>query len=142
MIAFAVAFFSFAAWIAVSGFIAAMRDPEASHDSTVAGQQEAQFNLAMAGARELKNMVRDPDSLEIASALAMPDGQTVCYEYRARNGFGGMNDGQAVLTGGMLYAESAGKFRKLWKGHCAGHVGSEEGHDVNGVLREEEKQEQ
>lgn len=46
----------------------------------------------------LKAAARDPDSLVIDEAWANSSKTFVCVEYRARNGFGGMNREHAVFT--------------------------------------------
>jgi hypothetical protein len=45
----------------------------------------------------LKKAMRNPDSFKLASVYLTLNG-TVCYEYRAQNGFGGMNFERAVLS--------------------------------------------
>jgi hypothetical protein len=50
-----------------------------------------------AGALTLRKIMRNPASFTLASAIMMKDG-SVCYDYRSQNGFGGMNEDQAVMT--------------------------------------------
>lgn len=61
---------------------------------------ETEILRAVRGAKTLRNMMRDPDSfvLESASLVLGKNGYDVCYEYRSRNGYGGMNRAQANLT--------------------------------------------
>jgi hypothetical protein len=55
--------------------------------------------LALRGAAALKQQLRDPDSLQISQVLVIKrsvhgtDNIDVCYEYNAKNGFGGYAGG-------------------------------------------------
>jgi hypothetical protein len=77
---------------------------------------------AAIGAASLKAAVRNPDSLKLEKVLGMDDG-TICYEYRAQNGFGGLNREFAVLLPG---ANSLTTSTAAWNKHCA----HKKGHDV------------
>jgi hypothetical protein len=55
--------------------------------------EEMRFQRVVLGAKQLRDSMRNPDSFKLSEALMMKDG-AVCYEYRAQNGFGGMNLGQ------------------------------------------------
>lgn len=54
-------------------------------------KEELRIALAHAAASDLKASMRNPDSLVIESARANEDASIMCVEYRAQNGFGGMN---------------------------------------------------
>lgn len=58
--------------------------------AAVAGQAIAD---AANGALAIRGTMRDPDSFKLASMLIVPKTGTVCYEYRAKNGFGGTDVG-------------------------------------------------
>lgn len=75
---------------------------------------QARLLMARALAAVLKQSARDPDSLVIESMSANDDGTVVCSEYRARNGFGGMNRGYAMALNGKVTLDNAG----LWNKHC------------------------
>jgi len=60
-------------------------------------EKERRLTRAVAGALTLKKSMRNPDSFKLASVYLSQNG-TVCYEYRAQNGFGGMNFERAVLS--------------------------------------------
>jgi hypothetical protein len=115
--------------IFVIGVIAAMLSPTPSTPVVSPAQQvkndkdEATFQRAVAGAKQLKNSMRNPDSFKLGETLIMDDG-AVCYDYRSQNGFGGMTVGQAVLspTGKFKSNESDG-FHTLWKKECANKTG-------------------
>lgn len=82
---------------------------------------------AMEGARLLKRSMRNPDSLEIKAALIVKDTWTVCYEYHAENGFGGMNVGRAILLKIETYprTDDTNGFLGLWVDECMGKDGED-----------------
>lgn len=82
---------------------------------------------AAVAAKSLRDAMRNPDSLVLEKALVMDSG-AVCIEYRAQNGFGGMNRASAVVPPGtakLLNGDAPG-FDKSWNKNCAGKTG----HDV------------
>lgn len=95
-----------------------------------AAQQKAQaeelsVEAAADAARRLRESMRDPDSFKVAQVLVMPDGGS-CFEYRSRNGFGGMDAEQAVLkkNGDIITTEQPG-FDNAWNKECAGKTGED-----------------
>lgn len=66
-------------------------------------------------ARMIKDSLREPESVQWITALANESGQIVCLEYRARNGFGGMNVERMTIT-----PQGAGQEASRWNDHCAG----------------------
>lgn len=96
-------------------------------------KKDKAVQLAAAGAATLKKTMRDPDSFELESALVIEESGAVCYTYRARNGFGGMNRDNAVLADGgkkFLTSDSEG-FVDLWNQECGGKSGQ----DVSAAIR-------
>jgi hypothetical protein len=88
-------------------------------------KQDLAFVRAVAGARQLKASVRNPDSFKLGETLVMADG-AVCYDYRAQNGFGGMNVGQAVLApSGKFKTNNSDGFTSLWNKECGGKTGTD-----------------
>lgn len=75
-----------------------------------------------AGAVQLKRMAHDPASFELVQALQMPDG-IGCYTYRAKNGFGAMRTGNAVLHGGKVTTSETDGFATIWNRYCGGREG-------------------
>jgi hypothetical protein len=71
--------------------------PQTQPAQQTAAKEDNRPDLVGPGARLLRRAMRDPDSLKFEIVSDMADG-SVCYTYRARNGFGGMNIGQAVMT--------------------------------------------
>jgi len=65
----------------------------------------------------LKKQMKDPSSFDVESACVMPN-MTVCYKYRAKNGFGALDLGVAFVTQ-TSYATSDHKgFNEAFKKEC------------------------
>jgi hypothetical protein len=76
---------------------------------------------AVAGAQQIKDSMKDPDSFQLKSALLMAD-HSVCYEYSATNTFGGRMREYAVLTPkGRINFNDSG----VWNKYCANKNGDE-----------------
>ena len=99
--------------------------PAPSPEQKAADQKkEERFQRAVAGAKQLQQSMRNPDSFKLAQVLIMDDG-AVCYDYRAQNGFGGMNLGHAVLSPkGQFKANESSGFTSLWNKECANKTGT------------------
>lgn len=96
---------------------------------------DAALTMAVVGAKQLKQAMRDPDSFKLESALIMDKG-TICYQYRARNGFNGLNLGRAVWSADrkrFLTSEQTG-FASLWNKECGNHTGTENVATINRML--------
>jgi|SRR5690606_23937879 len=76
----------------------------------------------IAGAIELKRMAHDPASFELVQALQMDDGAG-CYTYRAKNGFGAVRTGHAVMRSGSIVTSEDERFGHRWRSHCEGKRG-------------------
>lgn len=99
-------------------------------------QKEAEIH-ATTGAALLKMGMRDPDSFKLESTEVIDGTGTVCYQYRARNGFDGMNRGGAVLTkDGIFKTNEEDGFTKLWNKECVGKSGTQVGEAVQRLLPE------
>jgi hypothetical protein len=92
-------------------------------------RQDEAVNRAAIGARILKKATRNPDAFKLESAYVIHGSGAVCYEYRAQNGFGGMNAGQAVLSsdGKKFLTNEMNGFTRLWNQECANKAGQEVG---------------
>lgn len=55
--------------------------------------------------------LREPDSVEWISALSNQDGALICFQYRARNGMGGMTVASSAVFMGKIVN---------WKKFCSG----------------------
>lgn len=94
------------------------------------------LEVATAGAKQIKQAMRDPASFSLESAMLIGKGDAVCYEYHARNGFNGMNKGQAVLlpdTQQLFLSEQPG-FHNAWNKACGGKSGSDVASIISGYL--------
>jgi len=63
--------------------------------------EDASLARAVDGAKLLHSTMRDPDSFKIGKVWLMSglkSGDAVCYQFYARNGFGGMNASRAVFA--------------------------------------------
>lgn len=78
------------------------------------------------GAILLKKAMRDPDSFKLESAIVTDIG-AACYEYRTKNGFGGVNASMAVLSkdGIKFRTDEMDGFTSLWNKECAGRAGTD-----------------
>ncbi len=84
---------------------------------------------AAIGVVMLKSRMRNPDSFQLVSVLAMPKGR-YCYEYRAQNGFGGMNVENAVLYEPMILTTD----HAAWNKYCARKTGIDLTDDVESLI--------
>lgn len=75
------------------------------------------FVVAAAVAETLKKAVRDPDSLKFDSVRISDDAKVACVEYRARNGFGGMNREIVIFVDGVSRSDAA-----TWNKRCTGKM--------------------
>lgn len=117
----------------------AQRAAQEASDTAAKQAREAHFQLALGGALTLRGRMRNPDTFKISSAIVMPD-NTVCYEYRSQNGFGGMGNGRAMLYAGILLSPALEEHHsKLWEMKCVGQSGYELVDDMNSGLSEYDK---
>jgi hypothetical protein len=117
--------------LVICGVIGAIMSPTPSTPVVSAAQQaanqkdEAAFQRAVAGAKQLRNAMRNPNSFKLGETLIMDDG-AVCYDYRSQNGFGGMNVGHAVLSpSGQFKTDELNGFTAMWNKECAKHTGTD-----------------
>lgn len=91
---------------------------------------------AAAGAKLLKQSMRDPASFKLESALVIAGTDAVCYEYRAKNGFGGTNVGRAVLApdGKTFKTNEMDGFTQLWNKECANKPGTDAATAINWLV--------
>lgn len=65
------------------------------------------------GQEAVQSGLRDPGSVEWESKFINLDSNALCYIYRARNGFGGMSQGFAVILDGKIH-----RTNKIFDKHC------------------------
>lgn len=106
-------------------------------EATAAAQakNEARFQLAFGGALTLRRVMRDPRSFEVSSALVTMHDQSVCYKFRARNGFGGMDASDAVLSPAGLVLSGQPGFYDAFVKNCLGESGQQLADDVMAGMR-------
>ena len=92
---------------------------------------------AISTTKKLKSSARDPESFFIESAIMMPNG-LVCYTFRSRNGFGGMNRIHAeAIMNNIITSESDGYgFIKEWKKDCEDKDGEDITEGLKRVLKQ------
>jgi hypothetical protein len=109
---------------------AAAPPPPTREQNIAQAKQEKAFQRAVAGARQLKASMRNPDSFKLGEISVMNDG-AVCYDYRAQNGFGGMNVGHAVLApNGKFKSNDSDGYASLWNKECANKTGADKTWEV------------
>lgn len=87
-------------------------------------RNDLRFTRTAIAAATLKKSLREPDSVRWSHILANDDATTICLEYRARNGFGGMAIEHVVFHQG-----APSRAASDWNQRCAGH----ELHDMSAV---------
>lgn len=130
--------------LGATGLIAAVITNSSHHANPSAGlvpqgsgQDDDTFQFAMSSVVELDKRMRNPRSLNVSRAIFVSR-RTICYEYRAQNGFGGLNVGNAIQVGPLLVTESGKDFRQLWNEQCSGRVGSNMADRMNIALQQYE----
>lgn len=73
------------------------------------------YQMARLSVAHIQDRLRDPASLQIHRLLASRDGWTVCVDYGARNGFGGMGR-EAVINTRYESLQDA----SAWAQYCTG----------------------
>ena len=116
---------------------AAPPKPETYAQRVARTKRERAAQRAMSGAIALKKMMRDPESFKLESALVMESTGGVCYEYRSKNGFGGVNAGQAVLSADLKNFKTSEDhgFATLWDKECANRRGTETAAGLGWLLK-------
>lgn len=93
-----------------SGAAKPVKTPEEKAKSE---RENLRFGMAKTVASQLKAAARDPDSLVIESMRVNDDSSVICTEYRARNGFGGMNRELFVVL-----KDRSSHSANDWNKHC------------------------
>jgi hypothetical protein len=113
--------------------------PETAEQKSARERRDQEVRFAVAGANMLKKSMRNPDSFKLDSVF-MIDGQTaLCYEYRAQNGFGGVNAAKAVVDVNNNQIKTSepytDAFVRLWNKSCAGKSSRELGPVVKAMMQ-------
>jgi hypothetical protein len=83
-------------------------------------KRERTMRYAIAGAKALKQGMKDPESFILRAATIQDDG-AVCFQYRAKNSFGATIPGRFVIDpNGKPHAEENrdSTFAAAWAAHC------------------------
>lgn len=94
----------------------AQQEQERIKEAARKAEQDAKMarSLAIAQAQILiKESLRDPDSLEWDSKFYNLSNGAMCFQYRARNGFGGMNREFLVVAKGKVYENQAARWNQF-----------------------------
>ena len=106
----------------------AAKSPQQRADEAAAKQRDdSNLQSALKIARVLKRKVKDPESFKLTSLLLFDSGEA-CFEYTAKNAFGGTVQAKAVSDGKskILGSESDGnQFVAAWNKTCT-HAGGHE----------------
>jgi DNA-directed RNA polymerase subunit RPC12/RpoP len=95
----------------------------ASHDSSsrtapaepsIDPEQQTRINKASAAAIALKFQMRDPDSFRTNLVLTDDTADTICIQYQAKNGFGGLDQAQYIYAKGQSLSN--------WDRWCSPHM--------------------
>ena len=93
--------------------------PPTAAEVAAATKDRADMHKAYMARDLIKASLRNPDSLKVTKGIVTDDG-VVCLEYRAQNGFGGMNAEFAVMDAKLVMHQTDAAWNKL----CAGKSGS------------------
>lgn len=93
-------------------------DPEAD-GRAAAAKRLADQRVQRAGiaATAIKQTLRDPESVRWEQIFTSENGDLVCIEYRAKNGFGGYEGALMVLDGKDVFTAA-----KDWESRCVGRA--------------------
>lgn len=98
----------------IGGMIAQETAPKKSAEQIAAENEQASRAMFVRMAiKSLKKAARDPESVIVDVARSNKDGSVICLEYRARNGFGGMNREHLAVADGKALGTP-----KHWNTHC------------------------
>lgn len=115
-------------WIAFDPAPAANPSPASTPSAPAAAPQQSIWDKqgaeAAGGALMIRRAMRNPDSFQLSTVLDMP-GPVYCYEYRAQNGFGGLNVDHGVLKGETLKFTGVPGFATIWNDDCVGKSGTD-----------------
>lgn len=90
-------------------------------------KKDEAIQRASIGAIALKKATRDPEGFKLESAFVIEGTGVVCYSYREKNEYGGVNVASAILSadGKRFKTNVEDGFTKLWNKECANKSGTE-----------------
>ena len=98
-----------------------------SKQSAEVSKRDGKLQLAAAGALDLKRAMKDPEAFELTSLVVKPNG-AACYKYRAKNSFGAIFPGEAVLSTApklLVHEKDGSEFVRVWNKECTAPGGDE-----------------
>ena len=105
---------------AAAARVAALTPEQRAQETADRKKRDDQVTAGAQGAYVLKHAAKDPEAFELRSAVVKHDGAT-CYNYRAKNAFGAVMPGEAVLSPiGRMYIKEhdGGAFVRVWNKEC------------------------
>ena len=112
------------AFAAIFGGAKDNNPPIPTHVEYARRQKDAADKVRVfAGPATLRSAMLNPNSFTLSSAILLRN-RTVCYQYRAQNGFGGMNVDSAVMTPMGKFSDTV----NAWEAYCKGKPGEEFAH--------------
>lgn len=87
--------------------------PPSAAEIAAKEKKEQAFQKVVVAMKLLRGGLRNPDSLKWESVHANDDASIICLEYRAQNGFGGMNKEFMVFA-----KNTASQAPEIWNRNC------------------------
>lgn len=94
---------------------AAYRAKESAFADQQAKAAKARAQFAASSIEAVMSSLRDPESAKFTYLGVNEEGNVSCLQYRAKNGFGGMNNAFAVIANNKATNKQAD-----WKKYCSG----------------------
>jgi hypothetical protein len=95
-------------------------DFKATAQTAAQKNESDRMNLGVAAARVTKAAMRNPDSFVLEHAY-VSEQLVACLEYRAQNGFGGMNRMRVIVVHNppeLVQDDDSAKFASRWSSDC------------------------
>jgi hypothetical protein len=86
---------------------------ERAKDAQSKAEGDKRVAAAMVAKRSIIAAARNPDSVKFDLIGVTDDASLVCIEYRAENGFGGMNREQVAFQAGASHRDA-----RFWNANC------------------------
>lgn len=123
-----------ASWLSPTPATQAQEAQKAAEDPAKKAAEDADHERKQSAAMAVavvKRSMRNPESFQLIQVLVMPATGATCIEYRAQNGFGGMNVEHAIARKGQLTIENSDGFQRAWNAGC----GNQYGDDITSAVR-------
>jgi len=107
--------------------VAALTPEQRTQEAADHAKRDSQITAGARGALVLKHAAKDPEAFELRSAVVKHD-EATCYNYRAKNSYGAVMPGWAVLSPkGRMYVKEQDEdgFARAWNKECTVAGGDE-----------------